>query len=209
MENNSEEEKAKVSTNQATPLGQERPEVLNRKQLALFILQKTEEKVEEKGSDKNLDRQLQKIELLSGAVIVPQQIKEIINRAAKKYEITFPLDFYRELNQKVPWARSDKELHNRPWKIGRITNEIIYDRFPKDILPTLQHLNPYVHMWAREYKHFQFLTEEGKSLLEQYITDSISMMKSTTTWYDFRIKYAMRYRLSFQLSCFENNEIEN
>lgn len=206
METKSEEEKNKVLIEHDSHVIQG-PDALSKEQLALFIIQKTDEKIDEKGSDKTLDRELQKIELLSGDIIVPKAIKDIINGAAKKYEVTFPEEYYRELNKKVPWAKSDKELHTRPSKIGRITNEIIYDRFPRNILPTLQQLNPYVHMFAREYKHFQFLTDDGKGLLETYIAQAINVMKSTTTWYDFRIRYARAYGLSFQLSCFENNEI--
>jgi hypothetical protein len=85
-----------------------------------------------------------------------KEIKEIIKREVKKYEVTFPIDFYVEMNKKIPWAKSIDEIHNRPSSIGRITNEIIYDRFPKDILPALQHLNPYVHLWCGNTSIFNF-----------------------------------------------------
>jgi hypothetical protein len=71
MENNNEEEKESngikpnVVTNDDTPLNQS-TRVLDKQQLALFILRKTEEQVDERGSDKSLDRELQKIELLNG-----------------------------------------------------------------------------------------------------------------------------------------------
>lgn len=91
------------------------------------------------------------------------------------------------------------KIRHKPSIVGVYTNDLIYRRFPKEILPTIQVLNPYIILGVRMYKNFQLLTPHGQSLVKEYIQDSIDLMSVCTDWYDFRCKYALKYNLSFQL----------
>jgi len=82
-------------------------------------------------------------------------------------------------------------------------------RFTKEGLLKLQGLNPYVHMFARSFKHFQFLSDEGKVMLDQFIEEATECMKECTTWYEFRLKYGVKYHLNVQMRLFEEVDSVN
>lgn len=177
-------------------------------------MQGPENRVQQKYSDRSLDRENEIIELLGGRQVTIRQIKDIISKCEQEcaglykqeYVTTFPPIFYAEIDRLNNWNRPKEKKHEKPPIVGRWTKEIIYGRFPKEVLPVLEQLNPYIGFGIRLYKHFQWLTPEGKTQLESFITDSINVMQSSNTWYEFRIKYAKRFGVPFQLSAFENND---
>ena len=79
-------------------------------------------------------------------------------------------------------------------------NEIIYSRFSKNVLPELQRLNPYIIFGVRNHKHFQWLTVDGQALFDKFIQEAISVMQVSIDWYDFRIKHASQFGVTFQLN---------
>jgi hypothetical protein len=178
----------------------------SRQELKQLILQLTEQRIENKFSDKNLDRENEKIKLISGDEISIKEYKDYISRSLQTYSPKFPKEYYREINRLNNWNKSDAELYLKPPIVGRYTNEIIYGRYSKDILPTLQQLNPYIRMGFRANKHFQWLTDSGQQKLEIFIADSVRVMKGCNDWYEFRVKYAKQFGVAFQLSCFEDND---
>jgi len=138
-------------------------------------------------------------EFLNGSKINTQEIlkeaKRFIAKAWAEYHPTFPKEYYQQINRLNGWAISDDMLYLKPPIVARFTNDLIYRRFPRFILPTLQHVNPYVAYRLRRYKHFQRLTHEGKELLEKFIRQAVACMKECTTWHEFRVKYAQQYPL--------------
>ena len=178
-----------------------------RQELKQLILELTEQRIEERFSDKNLDRENEKIKLINGAEISISEFKAFIAERIQVYSVTYPREFYREINRLNSWDIPESDLYLKPPIVGRYTNEIIYGRFPKEILPTLQILNPYVRMGLRAVKHFQWFTEHGKKQLEIYIQEAINEMKECNNWYEFRVKYAKKYDVPFQLSLFTENNI--
>lgn len=177
-----------------------------KQQLIELLLQGPENRVQQKYSDKNLDRENEIIELLGGRQVTIKQVKDIIAKYEQEYVTTFPPIFYSEIDRLNNWNRPKEKKHEKPPIVGRWTKEIIYGRFPKEVLPVIEQLNPYIGFGIRLYKHFQWLTPEGKGQLESFITDSITVMQSSSTWYEFRVKYAKRFGVPFQLSAFENND---
>jgi len=111
-------------------------------------------------------------------------------------------EFYREINRLNKWDIPESELYLKPPIVGKYTNEIIYGRYPKEVLPLLQNLNPYVRIGYRYVKHFQWLTETGQKQLEGFIKDSVDTMKKCNNWNEFRIRYAREFGVPFQLSIF-------
>jgi hypothetical protein len=176
-----------------------------KQQLIELLLQGPENRVQQKYSDRNLDRENEIIELLGGRQVTIRQIKDIIAKCEQEYEPTFPPVFYSEIDRLNNWHRPKEKQHEKPPIVGRWTKQIIYGRFPKEVLPVLEQLNPYIGFGIRLYKHFQWLTPEGKNQLQEFISDAISVMQSSSSWYEFRVKYAKQFGVPFQLSAFENN----
>jgi hypothetical protein len=178
-------------------------EVLDEKQLMLKLLQSPEHKIQDKFSDKNLDRK-NEIELISGKIINIDEQKayteQLIAQALKEYSSRVPQSYYREIFRLNNWVLPEGNIREKPSIVGRFTNEIIYARFNKYVLPELQRLNPYTVVGMRNFKHFQWLTEEGQRLFDTYIQDAISVMKNSTDWYDFRVKHSAKFGVTFQLN---------
>jgi hypothetical protein len=173
------------------------------KQLKLKLLQSPESKIQDRFSDKNLDRK-NEIELLSGRVIdldeEQEALRKVIANALKEYAPRVPQEYYRQIFRLNKWTIPEGKIKEKPSIVGRFTNEIIYDRYKKSVLPELKRLNPYITLGMRNFKHFQWLTEEGQSLYDGYIQDAISVMKESIDWYDFRINHSAKFSVTFQLN---------
>jgi len=177
-----------------------------KQQLIELLLQGPEIRVQQQYSDRNLDRENEIIELLGGRQVTIRQIKDIIAKCEQEYVPTFPQAFYSQIDRLNNWHRPKEKQHEKPPIVGRWTKQIIYGRFPKEVLPVLEQLNPYIGFGIRLYKHFQWLTPEGKAQLHEFIDESIEVMQSSSSWYEFRVKYARQYGVPFQLSAFEDND---
>jgi hypothetical protein len=179
-----------------------------RNELKQLLIQLAEEKVESKFSDPQLDRENEKIRLLNGTEISLKEIRlnqSFISNTLSEYMVTFPSEFYRQINRLHGWNISETRLHKKPPIVGRYTKEIIYGRFHKDVINILQSLNPYIGFGVRPHKHFQWLTPEGKKRLEEYLKQSIELMKNCSNWYEFRVKYFEKYGVPYQADCFKDN----
>ncbi|TAF96310.1 MAG: hypothetical protein EAZ32_09140 [Cytophagia bacterium] len=173
------------------------------RQLKLKLLQSPEAKIQERFSDKNLDRR-NEIELLSGKVINLDEEREVLQKiianALKDYSPRVPQEYYRHIFRLNNWVIPEGKIREKPSIVGRFTNEIIYDRYNKSVLPELKRLNPYIKLGMRNFKHFQWLSEDGQSLFDGYIQDAISVMKECSDWYGFRIKHSEKFGVTFQLN---------
>ena len=185
------------------------PEIdLDKNELQQFLFDSAEAIIREKTSDESLDREKEKILLTSGKVIDLSEIKNNLDSyfiaEASVYEKRFPQIFYDEIYRLNKWP-IPKNKTIRKYVVGKFTNELIYMRFSNDGLLKLQYLNPYAKMFMRTYKHFQFLSDEGKILLDQFIYEAIECMSECTTWYEFRLKYGQKYNLNVQMRLFEDD----
>jgi len=195
------EEKTNINKNNVTiPKIKE-----DRKELQQLIIQLTDQKTEDRFSDKSLDRENEKIKLLNGNEITIGEIKRTIAERTKNYSpvFTHETEFYIEMYRLNNWNIEDAKKYIKKPVVGKYTNEIIYHRFSDGILPMLQKLNPYIgNSWIREYKHFQWLTDEAKNKVETFINESVEVMKTCDTWYEFRVKYFVLYKIPFQTDAF-------
>jgi len=75
---------------------------------------------------------------------------------------TFEDNYYREIYKLMGW---DWSLYlkgiwkNHPQIVGKITNDIVYNKLPRGVLDELKRLNPKDEKGNRKHKHFQFLSE--------------------------------------------------
>lgn len=173
-----------------------------------LILGLTEAPVKEKYSDFQIDRENEKIFLSGEQVISVDCIKDNLDRYitenVSEYSKKFPQSFYDEIYRLNNWPLPKNKTF-RKYVVAKYTNEIIYMRFTKEGLLKLKALNPFSKGFVRTYKHFQFLNTEAKILLDQFIFEATECMSECTTWYEFRLKYGLKYNLNVQMRLFETH----
>jgi len=97
----------------------------------------------------------------------------------------FPDEFYRQLFRLRGWRYSPLTVA-RPAYVGKLTNELIYDRLPPGVKEELQRKNPYNQKKRRRHRHHQFLTLDiGIPSLENMIAGVIALMRASTNWTSF------------------------
>ena len=167
------------------------------------IIENTEEFTAKQLAKKNKKKEDEIVELLGGSKISISQIKGIIANSIQRYLPIFPMIFYTEIYRLNNWVVPKEKFWQKPHKIAFWTNILIYGRFSKEVLPTLQQLNPFIAVGVRANYHYQWLTPESKGQAEKFIDDAVKMMQTCNTWYEFRKKYAKAYGVQCQLSLWE------
>jgi hypothetical protein len=127
-----------------------------------------------------------------------------VTAAQQPYEAKFPnsIPFFTEMYRLLGWSDKNPNRFSKPKVVGKYLNELIYSRFHADVLPTLQTLA--MPGGVRRAKFFQFLNEEGQQKLQQYRDEAIDLMKTCSSWYEFRVKYGKLYSLPVQKRMFES-----
>lgn len=75
----------------------------------------------------------------------------------------------------------------RPRIVGKLTNDIVYERISKEVLDELKKKNPANNKGVRKYKHHQFLTEDiGHPTLELHMSGVIALMRASSNWGQFQ-----------------------
>lgn len=97
----------------------------------------------------------------------------------------FPDEFYRQIYRLKNW-RWPNEGKRTPL-LGKITNQIVYDKLPEGVLNELQHRNPTLPgTKRRQWKHHQFLSEDiGQPDLRDHLLQLIAIMRISPTWKTF------------------------
>lgn len=98
----------------------------------------------------------------------------------------FPDEFYRQLFRLRGWQYSPLSV-KRPQVVGRMTNDIVYERLPPGVLEKLREENPVVKDGRRAHKHHQFLTEDiGNPHLEKHLAVVTALMRAASNWGKFK-----------------------
>jgi hypothetical protein len=102
-----------------------------------------------------------------------------------KWAKTFPDDFYRKLFRLRGWNYNPLSVR-RPPLIGKITNNIVYDRLVPGVLHKLQEMNPKTDRGYRRDRHHQFFTPDyGIPELKQHILNLMFLMDAADSWKTF------------------------
>ena len=97
-----------------------------------------------------------------------------------------PDEFYRQLFRLRGWQYSPLSV-KRPQYVGKLTNELIYERLPLGVLDELRKKNPVVRSGYRRHRHHQFLTENiGNPHLEKHIASVTTLMRVASNWRKFK-----------------------
>lgn len=98
----------------------------------------------------------------------------------------FPDEYYQELFRLRGWRYSPMSVA-RPQYVGKLTNELIYDRLPPGIKEELQRKNPITEKRWRRHRHHQYLTVDlGVPHLEKLLVATIALMKASPNWTTFK-----------------------
>lgn len=91
----------------------------------------------------------------------------------------FPDEFYEQLFRIRGWQYRPLSV-KRPKYVGKLTNELVYDKLPKGVLNELRTKNPVTPKGYRRYKHFQFLTGDiGNPHLERQVAAVTTLMRAS------------------------------
>ncbi len=83
------------------------------------------------------------------------------------------------------WPHNPASL-KRPQIVGKLTNELVYEKLPDGVLKQLREVNPATG-GRRKYKHHQFLTADiGNPHLEKQVTAVTTLMRVSRTWTRFK-----------------------
>lgn len=115
-------------------------------------------------------------------------LEAFVAKEIQKWIPTFPLEFY-ELICEIrgePMRRATK----RPAYLGKITNNLVYDRLAPGVRDELQRMNPANEKGNRKHRHHQFLTPDmGHPKLREHLAGVISVMRVAKAqdmgWQDF------------------------
>jgi P63C domain len=98
----------------------------------------------------------------------------------------FPSSFYKEIFRLKGWTYSPLNPMKGPRLVGKLTNQIVYEKLPPGILDELRRKNPVISNKRRKYKHHQFLTEDiGNPHLEKHIASVTTLMRISPHWKTF------------------------
>lgn len=98
----------------------------------------------------------------------------------------FPDPFYEELFRLKGWTYSPLTV-KRPQLVGKLTNELVYDKLPKGVLAELKKVTPKSESGNYTKRFHQSLTEDiGNPHLEKHLASVITLMKVSPNWNNFK-----------------------
>ena len=113
-------------------------------------------------------------------------LEQYIAKELMKWTKTFPDEFYRQLFRLRNWRYSYTSI-KRPALVGKLTNDLIYERMAPGVLDELKKLNPKTLKGTRKHRHHQWLTQQaGHPKLREHIASVITLMKASARWDDFK-----------------------
>ena len=116
-------------------------------------------------------------------------LERYLDQEARKWEKMFQIDYYRELFRLQGWTFNPDTNARTPY-LGKITNNIIYDRLQPGILKKLNELNPRIETSTgklrRKHTFHQFFTGEvGIPELKEHLSNVTVLMKVAKDWDQF------------------------
>jgi hypothetical protein len=115
-------------------------------------------------------------------------LEAFIAKELRKWVSTFPMDYYKELFRLRGWNFPDlpADQRKRPILVGKLTNDVVYDRLAPGVRQELQRLTPRDEKGRLKHKMFQRLTEEtGHPKLREHLASVVALMKAADDWEHF------------------------
>lgn len=137
------------------------------------------------------------IEFHSGVKISLNEIHTLVTAQFQHCDPLFPNDipFFSEMYRLLGWHDKNPNDYFKDSIVGRYINELIYRRFPKDVLLALRALA--IPGGVRLHKFYHFLNPKAQNDVVTFRDQAISIMKKHNNWKDFRKEYGHKYNLPF------------
>jgi hypothetical protein len=104
-------------------------------------------------------------------------LERFIARELMKWAKTFPDEFYKQIFRLKGWKFSDVP-HRRPRSLGRLTNNLVYERLAPGVLDELRRITPRDSKGRLKHKYFQRFTEDvGHPRLREHLASEITLMR--------------------------------
>lgn len=115
-------------------------------------------------------------------------LEQYIARDLLTWTKTFPDEFYRELFRLKGWPFDLSERRRWTPEVGRLTNDLIYERLAPGVLEELRRVSPRNDDGKLKNKYHQRLTEDvGHPQLREHIKLVINLMKAGDNWTSFYV----------------------
>lgn len=112
-------------------------------------------------------------------------LERFISDELLKWAKMFPDEFYEQM-ARLRGLHYSEIATKRPPYIGRLTNDIVYERLAPGVLEELKRKNPRDDKGRRKHKHFQYLTEDiGNPRLREHLWAVIGLMRASSNWRNF------------------------
>jgi hypothetical protein len=111
-----------------------------------------------------------------------------VAKELRPYIPTFPSTFYREMYRlrQWEWPEEPSEQSKRSPLIGKLTDDLVYDRLAPNVKDRLKELVGRNDSGRLKHKMFQRLTaEKGEPKLREHLASVITLMKATDDWPQF------------------------
>ncbi|QJB29933.1 hypothetical protein HF329_00855 [Chitinophaga oryzae] len=206
LKGSSVEENLKKSSLTEKEISKISEEAIQERNLLSDLLVRGADELVKEALQRKKKREEEEIELRSGVKISIKQINDFVTANRQPYTPMFPnsVPFFVEMYRLLGWHDKNPHEYTKPAIVGDYINQLIYDRFNRDVRPALQVLA--MPGGVRLHKFFQFLTPEGQKKLEMFRDEAIGLMKECATWHEFRVKYGKKYGLPVQERMFEDKE---
>jgi P63C domain len=115
-------------------------------------------------------------------------LEAFIAKELREWVSTFPVDYYKELFRLRGWHFPDlpADQKRRPILVGKITNDVIYDRLAPGVREELHRLTPRNEKGRLKHKLFQRLTKEtGHPKLKEHLASVTTLMRAADNWPQF------------------------
>ena len=97
---------------------------------------------------------------------------------------TIPTEFTDELYRVYGWER--KAQNRGPRYAGKLIRELIYEKMPKPVLPTLDEINPKDKNYRRKRKHHQHLEKQGLDHFRSQVITMMTLLRISNSKQDFK-----------------------
>jgi P63C domain len=115
-------------------------------------------------------------------------LEAFIAKELRKWVSTFPVEYYKELFRLRGWKFPElpADQRKRPVLVGKITNDVVYDRLAPGVRQELNRLTPRDEKGRLKHKLFQRLTEDvGHPKLREHLASVVTLMRASDDWKAF------------------------
>jgi len=112
-------------------------------------------------------------------------LEKFIAKELRPWVKTFPDEYYENLFRLRRWQYKPLSV-KKPSYVGKLTNDIIYERLAPGVLDELKKIVPKNNKGKRKHQYHRRLTEDiGHPKLREHISNVIILMKASASWNNF------------------------